>query len=123
MLSLRSFLVVSFCLLAHAVKAQDQRHLEAGAATVNITPPLGELIVGGFDPLPADDVHDELHARAIVLTERLDAPSNAIGAGKDLDPNRTLAIVVCDNVGISREVFDAAKSVIQKKLVYCPATC
>jgi neutral ceramidase len=74
--------------------------LKAGAAIVNITPPLGELIVGGFHPYPAEDVHDELHARCIVLDD---------GATK-------LAFVVCDNVGISREVFDYAKEAVEKKL-------
>ncbi len=104
-----------------AASAQSQRRLEAGAALVNITPPLGELIVGGFSPLPADDVHDELHARTIVLTERLAKPANAIGAGAELDPERTLVIVVCDNVGISREVFDSAKQALQKDLGLLPS--
>jgi hypothetical protein len=71
----------------------------AGAATSNITPPLGSLIVGGFSPFPAAYVHDELHARALVLD----------------DGQTRLAIVVADNVGISREVFDAAKRQIQEK--------
>jgi neutral ceramidase len=67
--------------------------LRAGAAASNITPPLGTLIVGGWTPPPATHVHDELWARCLVL-----------------DDGRTrLAIVLCDNVGIPREVFDAAK--------------
>ncbi len=77
----------------------SQADFKAGAAIVNITPPLGELVVGGFHPYPAEDVHDELHARCIVLED---------GATK-------LAFVVCDNVGISRDVFDQAKSLIEKK--------
>ncbi len=67
--------------------------LRAGAATSNITPPLGELIVGGWKPFPATHIHDELHARCLVLN----------------DGETTLAIVICDNVGIPREVFDKAK--------------
>ncbi len=68
--------------------------LQAGAATANITPPLGELIVGGWTPTPATHVHDELHARALVLD----------------DGETRLAIVLCDNVGIPREVFDLART-------------
>src|SRR5438552_15262718 len=41
----------------------------AGAATSNITPPLGSGIVGGFVPFPATHVHDELHARCLVLDD------------------------------------------------------
>jgi neutral ceramidase len=65
----------------------------AGAATSNITPPLGELIVGGWQPIPATNVHDELHARCLVLD----------------DGKVKLAIVLCDNVGIPVEVYDLAK--------------
>ncbi len=69
----------------------------AGAATSNITPPLGQKIVGGWEPTPASYVHDELHARALVLD----------------DGTTQLAFVICDNVGIPREVFDAARAMIE----------
>lgn len=69
----------------------------AGAATSNITPPLGELIVGGWQPIPATNIHDELHARCLVLD----------------DGKVKLAIVLCDNVGIPREVFDLAKQKVE----------
>eukprot|EP00913_Durusdinium_trenchii_P005676 g5294.t1 len=84
----------------------------AGAATSNITPPLGELIVGGWKPFPATHIHDELHARCLVLD----------------DGSSRIAIVLCDNVGIPREVYDTAKSEIQKQTgipashVLCAAT-
>ena len=78
-----------FVLVATTASAQ----LRAGAATANITPPLGSPIVGNWDSPPATHVHDELHARALVL-------ENGI---------TRLAIVVCDNVGIPREVVDVAK--------------
>ena len=73
--------------------AEAARVFRAGAATANITPPLGEKIVGNWEPIPATHVHDELHARCLVLD----------------DGQTTLAFVVCDNVGIPREVFDAAR--------------
>lgn len=74
--------------------ADDDAVLRAGAATANITPDLGVEIVGGFEPIPARHIHDELWARALVLD----------------DGSTQLAIVLCDNVGIPREVFDAAKA-------------
>jgi hypothetical protein len=72
----------------------------AGAATSNITPPLGQPIVGGFAPYPSTHVHDELHARCLVLDD---------GATK-------LVIVVCDLLGIDRQVSDEARALIQKDL-------
>ena len=80
-------------------QSDQKRTFRAGAATSNITPPLGSPIVGGWESPPAEYIHDELHARALVL-----------------DDGRTrLAIVVNDNVGISRDVFDEAKRSIQEK--------
>lgn len=74
--------------------AQDAKPVfRAGAATSNITPPLGEMIVGNWTPIPATNIHDELHARCIVLD----------------DGKTKLALVLCDNVGIPEEVFDEAK--------------
>ena len=76
------------------VSAEDAKPVfQAGAATSNITPPLGELIVGGWKPIPATNIHDELHARCLVLD----------------DGKVKLAIVLCDNVGIPAEVYDLAK--------------
>jgi neutral ceramidase len=69
--------------------------LRAGAATANITPPLGAPIVGGWVPFPATYIHDELHARALVLDD---------GASR-------LAIVVVDSLGVPRYVLDHAKRV------------
>lgn len=95
-------LKTSFTILlaAAALMAQGPKPVfRAGAATSNITPPLGSPIVGGWNPVPATYVHDELHARALVLD----------------DGSTRLAIVVCDNVGIPRYVFDAAKRAIQEK--------
>lgn len=95
---------------APTVSAQEdqgpaaQQVLLAGAATSNITPPLGELIVGNWKPLPADSVHDELHARCLVLD----------------NGQQRLAIVICDNVGIPQQVFDAAKKQVHKTTGIAP---
>jgi neutral ceramidase len=76
--------------------SQEALGLRAGAALADITPPLGELVVGGFVPFPANEIHDTLHARCLVL-----------------DNGKTrVAIVVCDNLGINREVYDEARKLI-----------
>jgi neutral ceramidase len=72
----------------------DKKPFLAGVATSNITPWLGDGLVGNFGiPPAAAYVHDELHARCFVLDD---------GATR-------IAIVVCDNIYISREVLDEAK--------------
>ncbi len=70
--------------------------LRAGAAASNITPELGLGIVGGFVPFPSTHVHDELHARCLVLDD-----------GKTM-----LAFVVCDLLGMHRSVSLEARRLI-----------
>jgi len=72
--------------------------LRAGAATSNITPPIGTLRVGGFVPMPSTHVHDELHARCLVLD----------------DGRKKIAIVICDLLGFHRSVSDEARRIIQE---------
>ena len=76
-----------------------KRVFRAGAASSNITPPLGEPVVGGWQSPPATHVHDELYASCMVLDD---------GATQ-------VAIVVCDSLGIAPEVFDAARDIIHSK--------
>ncbi len=90
---LHGLLVVIACAACTAAE-KGERVFRAGAAASNITPPLGELIVGGWEPIPATHIHDELHARCLVLD----------------DGSTKLAIVLCDNVGIPQEVFDLAQA-------------
>ncbi len=71
----------------------------AGAATSNITPRLGISINGYFNDRVAKNIHDELHARCLVL---------------DDGPTR-LAIVVCDSCMIPRPVVEAARQRIQER--------
>jgi neutral ceramidase len=75
------------------------RVFRAGADRTDITPELGILIVGSFNPTPATHVHDPLYVRTLVLDD---------GATK-------LAFVVCDNVGIPQIVCDEAKRLITEK--------
>ena len=70
--------------------------LKAGAAQTNITPPLGAYLAGSLKARHATEVHDELHAKALVLDD---------GATQ-------LAFVICDVICIPREVCDAAKALI-----------
>ncbi len=74
--------------------------LRAGAATANITPELGGDIVGNFLPIVATHIHDQLHARCLVLD----------------DGQTRLAIVVCDLLGIHQAVSDAARQRIAERL-------
>jgi neutral ceramidase len=73
--------------------------LKAGAATSNITPPLGQNVIGGFSPSPSTHVHDELHTRCIVLD----------------DGKTRLALAVCDLVGIHELVCNEAKKQIEER--------
>jgi neutral ceramidase len=91
-------------LLSFAVSA-SAADLQAGAAAVNITPPLGTYINGGMRPIIAENVHDELHARALALT----------------DGQTTLAFVVVDNCVIPRKVFDDAKALLTAEVELPPA--
>lgn len=99
----RMFIVAFFLLasLASPIFAAEKapRVFRAGAAVADITPPLGELVRGGWTPAPASAVHDRLHARSLVLD----------------DGENRLAIVIVDNLGIPREVFDAARVFIGRE--------
>ncbi len=74
--------------------------LRAGAATATITPFLGSPIVGAFRPVTSTYVHDELRVRCLLLD----------------NGQRRVAIVLCDNVGIPREVYDQARRWIEQEL-------
>lgn len=95
---MRCFLLSLF-LLAAAANAADavKAPLRAGAAASNITPALGGDIVGGFLPFPATHIHDELHARCLVLDD---------GTSK-------VALVVCDLLGLHRSVSVEARKLIE----------
>lgn len=72
----------------------------AGAATSNITPHVGTSLDGTISINgPVLNIHDELHARSLVLD----------------DGNTRLAIIVCDNTMIDRSVMDRAKKLIQEQ--------
>lgn len=98
---LASLLVLAASIAAPFLSAQGAKPaLRAGAAASVITPPLGEPIVGGFTPFPAEHIHDELHARCLVLD----------------DGKTKIALVVCDLLGLHRSVAVEAKALIEKEL-------
>ena len=73
--------------------------LKAGAATSVITPFLGASLAGHFNERRATDIHDALHAKALVL-----------------ESGRTrLALVVCDVIATPREPLDKAKALIHER--------
>ena len=87
-------LILGLALLPLLTSAQEKRVFRAGAATSNITPPLGLESVGNFAPLPiAQHVHDELHVRCLVLD----------------DGTTKLAFAVADTLSLGRDVWDEAK--------------
>jgi hypothetical protein len=76
---------------------ESQATLRVGAAVSDITPSLGESIVGGFQPFPGKDVHDELKARCIVVD----------------DGKSKIALVVCDLLGFHRSLSVEARRLIE----------
>lgn len=88
--------VASLCLIQIVAAAAPS--FKAGAARSNITPPLGQRIVGSFRPSPCTSVHDELWAKCIVLD----------------DGKTKLAFVVCDVLGIVRPVYEEAARLVKE---------
>src|SRR4026208_1587220 len=87
-------LVLFWCAaFAFCGAARPEKVFRAGAATSDITPWLGVSINGGFQDHIATNVHDELHARCIVLD----------------DSETRLALVVVDSCMVPRPVLDEAK--------------
>jgi neutral ceramidase len=99
-----TFAAIILALVPVAAAPSGPATFRAGAATSNITPNLGEDVVGGFQPFPGKDVHDELHARCLVLD----------------DGNSKIALVVCDLLGMHRSVSIEARRLIQEQVGIAP---
>lgn len=78
-------------------ESREQKNFRAGAAVSNITPFLGTDLIGGFLPRGSTHIHDELHARCLVLD----------------DGTTKLAIVIIDNVKFPTEIHLPTKKLIQ----------
>ena len=96
---MRTSLLIALVALPISLLAADKPVFKAGAATSNITPPLGMEIVGNFAPRPiAKHVHDELHVRCLVLD----------------DGTTKLAFAVADTLSLGRDVWDEAKAKVHE---------
>lgn len=76
----------------------SESKFRAGAATSNITPALGVSLNGGMQDRTATHIHDELHARCLVLD----------------DGQTQLAMVVCDSCMIPGSILEAAKHLVHE---------
>ncbi|MFO0907521.1 MAG: hypothetical protein U0794_04035 [Isosphaeraceae bacterium] len=85
--------VVASPVLAQRPASAPASRFRAGAATSNISPWIGLSINGNMTDIKVAHVHDELHARALVLD----------------DGQQKLAFVVADSCMIPREVVTDAK--------------
>jgi hypothetical protein len=88
--------MLSVLLSANASHADAFR---AGAAASNVTPFLGTSINGGMTDRRATHVHDELHARCLVLD----------------DGTTKLAFAIVDSCMIPKEIVDAAKAIVAER--------
>jgi hypothetical protein len=102
--------VLSYCFYGQILSAQNNHSLrgikpsgsnqfKAGAAISNITPFLGGGIVGGWNSPPATHIHDDLHARCLVLD----------------DGKNRLVFVIVDNIMMNRDLIDEAKRIINEE--------
>jgi neutral ceramidase len=73
--------------------------LKAGAAMLDITPPLGTKMPGLFHERTASEIHDPLHVRAFCVQ----------------DGTAAVAMAVCDLIGVKRVYLDRAKARIAKE--------
>lgn len=73
--------------------------LKAGAAKVDITPPLGAMLCG-FGPRRSETLHDSLNAKALVL-----------------DDGRTqLALVTCDLISFGYDIAERVRGLIEERI-------
>lgn len=94
------FRVMAIVFAALLLGSSAEAGLRAGAATSNITPSMGVRLDGTILQVgPAKGVHDELHARCLVID----------------DGEERVAIVVCDNTMIAQFVLDDAKAIIERQ--------
>lgn len=84
---------------AHAGAQEAARVFKAGAATSNITPKLGTSINGNMRDVRAQHIHDELHARCLVLD----------------DGKTRLAMAVVDACMLPRTLTDEARRLVQEE--------
>lgn len=90
---------VAALLLAAGLPALLRAELKAGAAQVRITPPAGVPMAGYYNNRYATGVHDDLHAKALVLD----------------DGQTRAALVACDLIGLPRPLVGKAGVLIEAR--------
>jgi hypothetical protein len=85
------------CLAIFVASAAPAQTLRVGAAQVAITPPAGMPMAGYYSTRLSQGVHDDLHAKAIV-----------IASGE-----QRAALVACDLIGLPPAVVEEASQLIQ----------
>src|SRR5688572_13074036 len=90
---------ITFHVSPKLVADETNKVFRAGAAVANISPWMGVEINGNMNRHWGTKLHDQLHARAIMLD----------------DGKNKLAICVADSCMIYREIFDEAKKRIHEK--------
>jgi hypothetical protein len=88
------------CLIALAAMPVPAQVLSAGTAQAVITPPTGTPMAGYYHPRASTGVHDDLHAKAIVLRQG----------------RTTLAIVACDLIHVPEPVVREARRLIEAEV-------
>ncbi len=87
-------------ILTGSMITQSLNIFKAGTSKSDITPFSGGGIVGNFGtPPPATTIHDDLHARCLVLD----------------DSSTRLAFVIVDIIGINRDLIDEANRIINEE--------
>src|SRR5579864_2003216 len=84
-------------LLYVAASMASAQPLRVGVAESVITPPVGMPMAGYYPTRLMKGVHDDLHAKAIVISSG----------------NQQAALVACDLVGIPPAVIEEARQLIQ----------
>lgn len=96
MKSLFNKLLLGF-LVTLSLSVEGADGLRIGAASVQITPPLGMPLAGYYTERGAEKVHDDLYAKAMVIESN----------------GNKMALVSCDLVGIPAYVVDNVRSIVE----------
>lgn len=82
-----------------------QTQIRAGAAKINITPPIGTVINGDFLPLYAQNIHDSLYAKALAFD----------------NGQKRFVFVIVDNMTLDGDIINDTKAIIKNKLGLSPS--
>jgi neutral ceramidase len=95
---LKTVLFLFILIFAFCFKVSAQTQIKAGAAKINITPPIGTIINGDFLPMYTNVIHDSLYAKALAFS----------------NGNTKFVFVVVDNMTLDGELINVVKEQIEK---------